>query len=92
MLIRLLDNYESGTGKAEVVTPEEERENREFIDACMETKMLDSRVPWYMLSYLDYFTLHMALLHSCFNIIITNVCMNIVWTPYIAVRVRGSYV
>ena len=44
--IKLLDNYESGTGEAEVVTAEEERENRAFIDACMETKVsyIDSRV------------------------------------------------
>ena len=37
--IQLLDNYESGTGEAEVVTPEEEQENRNFLDECMKTKV-----------------------------------------------------
>lgn len=36
---RLLDNYESARGEAEEVTAEEERENWEFIDACMDTKV-----------------------------------------------------
>lgn len=36
---RLLDNYESARGKAEEVTAEEEGENREFIDACMDTEV-----------------------------------------------------
>jgi len=33
----LLDNYEHETGKAEDVTPEEEKENKEFINAICET-------------------------------------------------------
>ena len=37
--IKLLDNYESGTGQAEVVTAEEEQENWAFINACMHTKV-----------------------------------------------------
>ena len=37
--IKLLDNYETGTGVAEVVTPEEEQENWAFINACMQTKV-----------------------------------------------------
>ena len=37
--ISLLDNYETSTGEAEVVTPEEIRENQTFIDAIMETKV-----------------------------------------------------
>lgn len=36
----LLDNYESGTEKPEVVTPQEEQENRRFIDAIMETSVM----------------------------------------------------
>lgn len=38
--ISLLDNYESDTGKAEVVTPEEMKENWAFIDAIMGTKVM----------------------------------------------------
>ena len=37
--IKLLDNYEAGTGQAEVVTREEEQENWAFINACMTTKV-----------------------------------------------------
>ena len=37
--IKLLDNYETGTGVAEVVTPEEEQENWAFINSCMQTKV-----------------------------------------------------
>ena len=37
--IKLLDNYEAGTGQAEVVTREEKRENWAFINACMTTKV-----------------------------------------------------
>lgn len=37
--IRLLDNYESSTGEAEEVTAKEEKENREFINACMNTEV-----------------------------------------------------
>ena len=39
MFIKLLDNYETGTGVAEVVTAEEEQENWAFINACMQTKV-----------------------------------------------------
>jgi poly(U)-specific endoribonuclease len=38
--IKLLDNYETGTGVAEVVTAEEEQENWAFINACMQTKVM----------------------------------------------------
>ncbi|XP_071964427.1 poly(U)-specific endoribonuclease-like [Antedon mediterranea] len=38
--IALLDNYESETGIAEVVTEAEVRENQVFIDAIMETKVM----------------------------------------------------
>jgi hypothetical protein len=37
--IKLLDNYETGTGVAEVVTAEEEQENWAFINACVQTKV-----------------------------------------------------
>lgn len=37
--IALLDNYETSTGLAEEVTPEEIAENRRFIDAIMTTKV-----------------------------------------------------
>ena len=40
--IKLLDNYETGTGVAEVVTPEEEQENWAFLNSCMETKVTHS--------------------------------------------------
>lgn len=33
--IALLDNYERNTGVAEVVTEEEKRENRSFLELCM---------------------------------------------------------
>ena len=36
----LLDNYELDCGKAEVVTYEEKKENRDFIDAIMETDVM----------------------------------------------------
>ncbi len=36
----LLDNYEISTKEAEQVTPEEEQENRDFIDAIMETPVM----------------------------------------------------
>lgn len=35
--ISLLDNYESDTGKPEIVTPEEEAENHKFLDAIVQT-------------------------------------------------------
>lgn len=38
--IALLDNYASETGVAEEVTPEEERENRTFLDEIMKTKVM----------------------------------------------------
>ena len=38
--ISLLDNYQSCTGKAEVVTPEEMKENWAFIEAIMGTKVM----------------------------------------------------
>ena len=37
--IKLLDNYEKENGVAEVVTPEEKKENQDFLDRCMETKV-----------------------------------------------------
>ena len=36
----LLDNYQLECGEAEVVTWEEKKENRDFIDAIMETKVM----------------------------------------------------
>ena len=39
--VALLDNYESETGVAEEVTPEEVRENWRFIDAIISTKVLE---------------------------------------------------
>ena len=39
--IALLDNYETSTGIQEEVTPEEIRENRNFIDEICKTKVLD---------------------------------------------------
>ena len=36
----LLDNYEISTKEAEKVTPEEEKENRDFIDCIMETPVM----------------------------------------------------
>ncbi|KAJ8355629.1 hypothetical protein SKAU_G00184230 [Synaphobranchus kaupii] len=38
--INLLDNYEMSTGKAEMVTREEQAENRLFLDAIMETEVM----------------------------------------------------
>ena len=38
--IALLDNYVATTGRSEVVTPEEIEENKSFIDAIMETKVM----------------------------------------------------
>lgn len=38
--IALLDNYEASTGRSEVVTAEEVQENRSFIDAIMETRVM----------------------------------------------------
>ncbi|XP_068806788.1 poly(U)-specific endoribonuclease-B isoform X2 [Struthio camelus] len=38
--ISLLDNYESSTGVAEVVTPEEIAENNRFLDAILETEVM----------------------------------------------------
>ena len=37
--VALLDNYETSTGKQEVVTPEEIRENNTFIDNICATKV-----------------------------------------------------
>ena len=37
--ISLLDNYESSTGTSEVVTEEEIKENRDFINSITETKV-----------------------------------------------------
>ena len=37
--IQLLDNYETGTGVAEVVTAEEKQENFAFLNCCMQTKV-----------------------------------------------------
>lgn len=36
----LLDNYEISTKEAETVTEEEQQENRDFIDAIMETSVM----------------------------------------------------
>ena len=36
----MLDNYESCTDAAEVVTSEEVEESCDFIDACMETALM----------------------------------------------------
>ena len=36
----LLDNYELECGEAEVVTPEEKKENVAFVDAIMETEVM----------------------------------------------------
>ena len=38
--IALLDNYETSTGIQEEVTPEEIRENRNFIDEICKTKVV----------------------------------------------------
>ncbi|XP_025969782.2 poly(U)-specific endoribonuclease-B-like isoform X2 [Dromaius novaehollandiae] len=38
--ISLLDNYETSTGVAEVVTPEEIAENNNFLDAILETEVM----------------------------------------------------
>uniref|UniRef100_UPI00398F55DF uridylate-specific endoribonuclease B n=1 Tax=Pristiophorus japonicus TaxID=55135 RepID=UPI00398F55DF len=38
--ISLLDNYEADTGEPETITPEEEREIHSFLDAVMETPVL----------------------------------------------------
>ncbi|KAM9030005.1 poly(U)-specific endoribonuclease-B-like [Ara ararauna] len=38
--ISLLDNYETSTGVAEVVTPEETAENNRFLDAILATKVM----------------------------------------------------
>ncbi|NXH16350.1 ENDUA protein, partial [Bucco capensis] len=38
--ISLLDNYETSTGVAEVVTPEEVAENNRFLDAVLETQVM----------------------------------------------------
>jgi len=38
--IALLDNYKASTGISEEVTPEEVKENRDFIDAIMDTKVM----------------------------------------------------
>jgi len=38
--VALLDNYKAATGVSEEVTPEEVKENRDFIDAIMETKVM----------------------------------------------------
>uniref|UniRef100_A0A8D0H9Z9 Uridylate-specific endoribonuclease n=1 Tax=Sphenodon punctatus TaxID=8508 RepID=A0A8D0H9Z9_SPHPU len=38
--VSLLDNYETSTGVAEVVTPEETAENNCFLDAILETKVM----------------------------------------------------
>lgn len=35
--ISLLDNYESDTGKPEIVTPEEVAENHKFLDSIVQT-------------------------------------------------------
>ncbi|CAH1774082.1 unnamed protein product [Owenia fusiformis] len=37
---KLLDNYESETGRGEVITEEEEAENWEFLDAILETDLM----------------------------------------------------
>ena len=41
--ISLLDNYETSTGEAEVVTPEEVQENWTFINAITGTKVCNNR-------------------------------------------------
>lgn len=38
--ISLLDNYEADRGQPEVITPEEENEIHSFLDALMETRVL----------------------------------------------------
>lgn len=42
--INLLDNYEVSTGVSEMVTSEELKENRLFIDAIMETDVMKVRL------------------------------------------------
>lgn len=44
--ISLLDNYTKETGASEVVTAEEERENREFIDAIYPTRPIQYLKEW----------------------------------------------
>lgn len=44
--IALLDNYETSTGEQEEVTPEEIRENRQFIDAICGTKVELGSMPF----------------------------------------------
>lgn len=39
--INLLDNYESDTGVPETVTPQEEAENRRFLDLIFQTKPIE---------------------------------------------------
>lgn len=41
--ISLLDNYESDTGKPEIVTPEEVAENHKFLDAIINTRTMKVR-------------------------------------------------
>ncbi|KAL2093451.1 hypothetical protein ACEWY4_010763 [Coilia grayii] len=38
--IKLLDNYELATGTAESITPEEVKENNDFLDAILETEVM----------------------------------------------------
>ena len=40
-LISLLDNYETSTGIAELVTPEETAENNRFLDAVLKTHVME---------------------------------------------------
>ena len=44
--VSLLDNYESCTDAAEVVTSEEVRESCDFIDAVMETAVMQETHSW----------------------------------------------
>ena len=43
---KLLDNYENETGKEEVVTREEHRENWDFLRACMDTPVMQYVHKW----------------------------------------------
>ena len=42
----LLDNYTLECGEAEVVTPEEKKENRDFIESVMRTKVMQRARSW----------------------------------------------
>ena len=61
--IKLLDNYETGTGVAEVVTAEEEQENWAFINSCMETKA--QCIPIQSLYYLFVLTFLLEVQCNC---------------------------